>query len=446
MIKAIAICIIYFSDFCIFTLQAQDNTLDQMAAKWDLQTCIDYAKKHNIQINTLRLDMESSQQDLLLSKSAKLPNLIGSASASLVNSKSVNLSVGGVQSQASVLNNFGVNSSWIIYSGGYYNYDIKQKQYAVQSANLNILQQENDITLQITQAYLNILLAKENIVYVEDLLKTSQAQMSQGQQRFDAGSIAKKDLAELQGQTATDKYNLVVAQSTHRQNMLTLKQLLQLPTDTAFNVVEPDTVIASALVPSLDEVEKTALGNRPEVKNGEIGVQIAQLDVSKARSAFYPTATVGAALATGYSKSDPYDYIKQIDNNFYQQIGLALSIPIFTRRVTKTAFEKAKIEVGEAKLSLQNTKTSLSYIVEQAYINVINAQAQYDAAVEQLKANQESYRIATEQLKVGVANMVDFLQQKNLYVQALQNYVQAKYNSALNIKIYDFYMGVPVKL
>lgn len=444
--RTITFYIICFCIFCASQLQAQDSASNQINAKWDLQTCIEYAKKHNIQINTLRLNMESSQQDLLLSKSAKLPNLIGSASASLVNSKSVNLSVGGVQSQASVLNNFGVNSSWIIYSGGYYNYDIRQKQYAVQSANLNILQQENDITLLITQAYLNILLAKENIVYVEDLLKTSQAQLGQGQQRFDAGSIAKKDLAELQGQTATDKYNLVVAQSTHRQNMLTLKQLLQLPTDTAFNIVEPDTVIASALVPTLEEVEKTALQNRPEVKNGEIGLQIAQLDVSKARSAFYPTATVGAALATGYSKNDPYDYLKQIDNNFYQQIGLSLSIPIFTRRVNKTVFEKAKIEVGEAKLSLQNTKTVLSYTVEQAYINVLNAQAQYDAAVEELKANQESYRIATEQLKVGVANMVDFLQQKNLYVQALQNYVQAKYNSALNIKIYDFYMGVPVKL
>jgi outer membrane protein len=446
MMKAIAYCVIFFSSLCVFQLQAQDSTSNQITGKWDLQSCIEYAKKHNIQISTLRLDMESSQQDLLQSKSAKLPNLVGLASGSLVNSKSVNLSVGGVQSQASVLNNFGVNSSWIIYSGGYYNYDIRQKQYAVQSANLNILQQENDITLQITQAYLNILLAKENIVYVEDLLKTSQAQMQQGQQRFDAGSIAKKDLAELQGQAATDKYNLVVAQSTHRQNMLTLKQLLQLPTDTAFNIAEPDTVIATALVPALDEVEKTALQTRPEIKNGEIGVQIAQLDVSKARSAFYPTATVGAALATGYSKSDPYDYIKQLDNNFYQQIGLSLSIPIFTRRVNKTTYEKAKIEVGEAKLSLQNTKTVLSYTVEQAYINVVNAQAQYDAAVEQLKANQESYRIATEQLKVGVANMVDFLQQKNLYVQALQNYVQAKYNSALNIKIYDFYMGVPVKL
>ena len=40
-------------------------------------------------------------------------------------------------------------------------------------------------------------------------------------------------------------------------------------------------------------------------------------------------------------------------------------------------------------------------MVEQAYINVINAQAQYDAAVVQLKSTQEGYRVASEEFKDG---------------------------------------------
>jgi outer membrane protein len=77
---------------------------------------------------------------------------------------------------------------------------------------------------------------------------------------------------------------------------------------------------------------------------------------------------------------------------------------------------------------------------------VVNAQGQYDAAVEQLTATKESYRIANEQLKVGAVTTVDYLIQKNLYTQAYQQYVQAKYNAALTIRIYDFYRGVPIKL
>ena len=182
------------------------------------------------------------------------------------------------------------------------------------------------------------------------------------------------------------------------------------------------------------------------MKNSELGVQIAQLDLAKARAGYYPVATIGAGLATGYSNNQSFDYLKQMDNNFYQQIGLTLSIPIFTKRVNKTNVENAKIEIAQSELTLKNTKTVLAQTVEQAYINVLNAQAQYDASVEQLQATTESYRIVTEELKVGAANMVDYLTQKNLYVQSLQSYIQAKYSTALNIRIYQFYMGVPVKL
>jgi outer membrane protein len=88
----------------------------------------------------------------------------------------------------------------------------------------------------------------------------------------------------------------------------------------------------------------------------------------------------------------------------------------------------------------------LSQQVEQAYINVQNTESQYDAAVETLKAAQEGYRIANEQLKAGAVNTVQLLLEKNVYLQALQAYTQAKYNTVLYIKMYTFYMGDPVTL
>jgi outer membrane protein len=425
-------------------VHAQDTT--QLPSKWSLQQCIDYADVNNIQVNSLRLTEQTNEQELLLAKAARLPGVNGSASASLTNSKNANPVVGGFQTQASFANNFSVSSSWIIYNGGYLNDVVKQNQLNIQSGNLNILVQENSITLQITQAYLNILLAKENVLYLQDLLTTSQAQIDQGQKQYDAGSIAKINLIELQSQLAADKYNLVTAKNVERQNALTLKQILLLPTETQFDIVVPDTLMASALGPSLAEAQKTALMIRPEVKMSELGLQIAQLDLAKAKAGYYPTATIGAGLATGYSDNQSSYYLKQLDNNFYQQIGLTLSIPIFTKRINKTNVENAKIEVAQSQLTLKNTKAVLSQNVEQSYINVLNAQAQYDASIEQLNSAKESYRIVTEELKVGAANMVDYLTQKNLYVQALEAYIQAKYSTALNIRIYQFYTGQPVKL
>ena len=95
----------------------------------------------------------------------------------------------------------------------------------MQSANLNIIQQENDITLQITQSYLAILLDKENIVYDTDLVTTTTAQVKVEQQRYDAGSVARAALIQLQAQLANDKYTLVNAQNTERGDLLTLKTI-----------------------------------------------------------------------------------------------------------------------------------------------------------------------------------------------------------------------------
>lgn len=435
---------IFIALVCIFpcsSLLAQDSTLIGASLKWDIKKCIEYAKQHNIQINSLRLSQKISEQESLLSQASRLPNLSGSASQNFTHANN-----GGTgRSDFGASGSYGLNSTVTLYNGNFINNDIKQKNLLVQSANLNVIQQENDITLQITQAYLAILLDKESIIYNNDVVTTSQAQLNQYQQRFNVGAIARKDLVQLQAQVATDKYNLITVQNAERQDILTLKQLLLLPTETDFDIIKPDTIAPVAEVSPLRDAQQVAMQTRPEVKNGQLGVDIANYDVLKAQSGYKPFLTAGGALSSGYS-TGAGSYFSQLNHNFEQQIGLNLSVPIFTKRQVKTQVEEAKINVDQAKLNFDNTKFTLSQEVERAFISVKNAQGQFQAAQEEFTYNQESYRIANEQLRVGVANMVDFLQQKNLYIQAQQSYIQAKYNALLSLKIYDFYKGLPITL
>ncbi|HMH20181.1 MAG TPA: TolC family protein [Puia sp.] len=423
---------------------AQDSTA--LPSRWDLQTCLDYAKKNNIQINSLRLSERISEQEFLLSKAARIPNLTGTVTPNYTHSKNANSVIGGFQTQSSFATSYSLGSSIMLYNGGLLQNDVREKRLQIQSANLNIIQSENDITLQITQAYLNILLARENIVYIKDLLNTTTAQVDQGKKQYEAGSIARNALISLQAQLANDKYTLVTAQNTERQNKLTLKQLLQLPIPDSFEIVAPDTIISTEAIPSLDQVESSALQNRPEIKNGQIGVNIAQLELAKARAGFLPSLIASGSLSSGYSNNESIDFFRQADDNFFQRIGLTLTIPIFTNRIARTNVENARIQIDQSRLNLKNTQTVLAQAIEQAYINVLNAQGQYDAAVEEMKATGESYRIAGEELKVGASDQVNFLQQKTLYTQSFQAYIQAKYNAALSVKIYDFYMGIAIKL
>jgi len=444
--RVLAFSLIFFFIVTGFSLKAQDSSMLQIPPKWNLQTCLDYAKQNNIQLNTIRLSQQINKQDILLARAAKYPNLFGNLGFNFTHSTDANPVVGQFATQSSFASNSSLTSAWTVYHGGYINYNIKLQNLNFKQTGLDVEQTINSLTVQITQDYLGILLARENIVYVEDLVKTSEAQQAQGNLQFSAGSIARNALIVLEAQTATDKYNLVSAQSTYRQNLLNLKQLLQLPWSYSLEISVPDTIIATALMPSLDEVQRIALSTRPEIKYAETGIDIAQMNQRLSKAQSLPVATIGSSVATGYSNNQSIAYFKQLDNNFYERIGLTLSIPIFNNRIYKTQIEVSGIEIDQAKLSLKGAETTLSQLVEQAYINVLNAQAEYDAAVVQLKASQESYRVASEQFKYGASNLVDLLQQKNLYVQGLQAYTQAKYTAALNLVIYNYYRGEPVKL
>jgi len=425
---------------------AQDSTAGHLPARWNLQTCIDYARKNNITLNGLRLNVLTAEQNYLLARAARQPNLIGNVSGTYTHSTNANPVIGGFQTQSSLANNYSVSSGITIYNGDAITNNIKLANLQIQTSNQTVIEDELDITLQIVQDYLNILLAKENVVYIEDLVKSTTAQVDQGKQEYDVGTIARNAYIELVAQLAADKYTLVTAQNAVRQNKLTLKQLLQLPLRDTFDIITPDTVIATQAVPNLDSVEAFALQNRPEIKLGELGIDISRYNLAITKAGYLPLLSASATLSTGWSNNQHDNYVQQLDENFFQQAGLNLSIPIFNKRQVKTSVENARIQIEQSKLTLLGNQTLLSQTIEQAYINVLNAQGQYDAAVEELTANQEAFRVAAEELKVGASNLVAYLQQKTLYTQAFENYVQAKYNSALSIEIYDFYMGIAVKL
>jgi outer membrane protein len=429
--------VLLFVSAAIFNVQnlvAQDSLYNDLPKIWNLNECILYAKKNNYTLNSLKLNSKSAEQDLIAAKAAKYPNLTGSVTQDAVHYKS------GMQSSSG----YGVNSGVTLFNGGFLNNDIKSKNFSQQIANLSVVSAENDMTIQLTQAYLNILLTRENITYLKDLLNTSQAQVTQAQQEFKIGTIAKNALLQLQATMANDNYTLITAQNQLQQNILTLKQLLQLPTRIPFEVAVTDTVKMTKPLMDLNSAQDQALQTRPEVKTEVLNVQLQTNEMEKAKASIRPILSLGGSLSSGYNSNSFGSYPNQLNNSFNQGLGLTLAIPIFDRKVTRTNVAKANIEILQAKLSLLNTKTILTQAVETAYLNVQNANSQYVAAKEQLNYTSEALRIAEAQLKLGVNNMVEYLQQKNLYIQALQAYIQAKYTANLNTKIYDFYTGVPI--
>jgi len=309
----------YWLSVCVFVIfnlvaKAQDSTLMNKHLVWDLRQCISYAVAHNIQINSFRLSRQVSEQELLMAKASRLPNLSASATAGLTHTNQPNDKGPGSSGD------YGLNSSATLYNGGAIKNTIRQKDASLQSAGLSIEQQENEITLQVIQAYLAILLDKETIIYDTDILNTSRAQVKLEQQRFQVGSVAKKDVVQLQAQSAFDEFALVSAQNTERGDLLTLKQLLILPSESSFDIAAFDPLKKANIAVPLETALADAPKQRPEIKNAQLGIQIADYGVKIASAGYKPALTAGASIGTRYKNGNPGYLVSALRNNQHHSI------------------------------------------------------------------------------------------------------------------------------
>ncbi|WP_415326152.1 TolC family protein [Chryseobacterium sp. MMS23-Vi53] len=430
----------FFLIFLFKTLEIFAQT-NNYPPNWTLENCIEYAKENNISINSLKLSKNSAEQDLLQAKEAKYPNLNGTISQGLFAVNGNNgLNVNGAQSQ-----NIGANSSMTLYHAGYIKNNESSKNLLVQMADLSVQEAQNNITLTITQAYLNILMAEENIVALEEILTTTKTQLKQGDQFYKVGNISKLNYLQIQAQVAQDEYNLIAAQNNLRTNIVNLKQILQLPTTYDFQIVKPDSITVDENLKPLSEVQNLAQNQRPEVKYGELNVENSNTNLKMAQASILPTLSLTGNISSNYAYNNG-NYFNQLGNNFYLPVGLSLGIPIYNNRIYKTAVEKSKIEIEQANLDLLNTKTILNQQVEQSYINLQNSLSQYESAYKQMDLNKQSYAIVNAQMKIGSIDYVQLQQQRLTYIQSVQNYLQSKYSAVLNKQIYEFYSGNPINI
>ena len=422
---------------------AQENA----SQEWDLNQCLNYALEHNIQVNKKKLAVLSSEADYLKSKSQRLPNLSASISESFTNSKTQSAVTSGswdLNSGTSA----SISSSLLIYNGGIISNTIKQSQINVDIANLDVEITKNNIILSITQAYLNVLYAKESVDYNKEILSTSLKQVERARELIKAGSIARADLAQLEAQYASDQYSLVTAQNTLISNTTNLKQLLEIPVIDTFKVMFPEINFNKEFssLPTINEAFNTSLSVMPDIKLSQLDQTVAEINVKIAKAGYMPTLSMNANYSTDFSNQKTNSFGTQLSDNQMQRIGLSLSIPIFNKYATSTSVQKSKITLKQADLSMQETKKNLLQNVENVYQNTIAGKSRYDAAIVQYSSADESYKISETQFNLGMINAVDLLKVKNTLLNANKELIQAKYSAILNRKILDFYLGKSISL
>ena len=426
-----------------FSAPAQTN------GTWTLRDCIDYAQQHNIQIKSKEITRETAEATLEQSKAAQYPtlNFSGSFGANFQNVTTYNEYMEKTGS-ISLNNSFGLNSGLTLYQGGRLRNTVKQQAIQAEAAGYDVEQQRIDLEINIAQAYIQLLYDKESLDLKRQTAELSERQVARGEELYRAGSISKVELSQLNSQHASDLYQIVTAENTLENDRLNLKQLLELDMNDDFEPAFPEIndELVYAPLPDLNDIYAEALASLPSMKSAALGVDASEMAVKVAKGSYAPSINLSAGISTGWNSATGTTYFDQLGNKLGESIGLSLSIPIFNGKQVRTNVKRAELQYASQQLQYESTRKQLVSTLESLRNDALSAQQRYLSAQEQRKAAEESYGLVTEQFNAGIKNTVELLTEKNNYVSALSQQLQAKYQAVLAAKVLGRYMQEPIDL
>lgn len=418
--------------------------------QWTLRECINYAIENNIDIKQKVIRSQGAEIDLHSSKTERLPDLSATAGQDFNFGRS-QLNDGIYQSINSSTTSFGVSTSMPVFTGFRIKHNIDVKKFDLMSAMADVEKAKDNLELNITALYLEVLFKKEILkVYEEQLLSTSQ-QLGKTVAMVASGKVPRSQEYDMLAQQAKDELNITVAKNDLDLSLLNLSQALNLISDENFDVVIPSfrknkVEADEIMLMSPREIYIAALSTKPHVKVAEYDLQSKKSGVGVAKAAYFPSLSLSAGYSTSYNSKGGDSFTRQLKNFGREYIGLTLSVPIFNRFHTRNQVRSAKLNVEYSELNLESVKQALFKEIQQAYQQAISAQSKYKSTDKALMAAQEAYDYALLRYDVGQFTVFEFNDAQVKLYSSKSEMIQSKYDFIFKTKILDFYRGVEISI
>lgn len=414
--------------------------------KWDLQQCISHAQAHNIQLKQQAQVVKNQEISLNSARNNRLPGVDASASQSFNFGRGLTIENTYVN-RNTLSTSFSTNASMSLYDGGQITRNIQVQKLQLEASMADLTRAQENLSLQVASVYLEVLFQEELLDVARQQCQLSQSQADRIKKLLDAGKAAESEWADAKALVAADEMSATQAENNYRLSLLTLSQLLELPSPEGFSVVKPELPAAADVVlPLPDAIMAEAVGIKPEIKAGEYRVKGAERNILLAKTGYYPKLSLGAGLGTSYYKTSGYEttsFGRQMKENFNRYIGLSLSVPVFNRLQTRNQIRSARVQLYTQQLALEQTRKDIYKEIQQAYYNAMAAQRQCQSAVAAEEASQAAFALTATKYENGQSTATEFQEAKTRLAKAQSDGLQARYSFFFRTKILDFYRGVP---
>lgn len=460
--------------------KAQEKTA---LSVWNLQSCIDYAQKNNITIMQNDLLVQSNQSNLDQSKLIRYPSLNANASQNYNFGRSVDPFTNQFVNQQVNSNNFALQASVNLFNGFQTKNTIKRNQKEIEIAKLNVEQARYTVSLNVALEYLNVLQAKELIIVADRNVNSTQTQLERTEKLFKAGAVAEGDLINIKATLANNELAVTNAKNTVLLAKVRLQQQMNMPVDDNFDIenINIENLQVAAIAETTAQIYQSAESTMPNIKSADETIRSRMYSIEIAKGGLYPSLNLNGTLFSGYSNAtkkfgfqpitlpaivgyvnnDPtlpvnttintgirtvedYRFGEQISDNFRQQIGFSLNIPIFNQGQVKNNITNSRINLRNAELQSKLVRNQLRQTIEQAYTDAISAYNTYTARFTQADAQQQSFAIQEKRYNAGASNLADFTIARINRDNASVDLIRSKYDYLFRKKVLDFYQGKPL--
>ena len=423
------------------------------AHEWSLRECCDYAIEHSIPIKQQENQRRQQEVQLSTSRNSRLPDV----SASL----NQNFSFGRGLTADNTYSNTNTSSTSLqlganmpLFTGFQIPNQIKLNQLNLEAATADLEKAKDDIRMKVAQAYVQILYDMEISEVAHRQIDIDSMQVERLQAFVKNGKASESELSQQRATLANSRLLATQAENNTRLAVLTLTQLLELPTPDGFSVVRPDLPVMSASdfssaaiaanIPSPEVIYAEALGIKPEIAAQQLKLKGTEHNIKIARAGYYPTLSLSGGMGTNYYTTSGFksdNFSTQLRNNFSQYIGLNLNIPIFNRFQTRNSIRTAKIQRENQQLQLDNTKKTLYQEIQKVYYNTLNALSKEQSSLEAVKNTQTAFNLMRAKYENGKATITEFNESKNTYLKSESELVQARYENLYQHALLEFYRG-----
>lgn len=406
------------------------------------EQCIEIALQDNPTVQVA--DMEIKRMDY--SKKETLAQLFPQIDFNVAYQRSIELqtikmSMGG-QSQSIKM---GSDNSWNMGFSASMPLIAPQLWKSLQISDTQILQNVEaarasrlDLVHQINQAYYSLLLAKASYEVLLQNYDNAKFNADLYEKKFAAGTASEYDVLRSSVQVKNVEPELLQAEISIKQAKLLLKMLMGIDAEVD---IEPDVELKDmqqdmyGYVIGLDR----SLSQNTDLRTLDLQTKALKQTVDLKKFAYLPTLAVSFNLS--WSSLSNGNALKNLDFNPYSNVGLSLSIPIFSSGKRYFGVKQAEVQLNEMTLHRENLVRSLNMQVDLALDNIQKEIKQIDSSAEGMRQAQKAYDIMQKSFEIGAATYLDLRDSELANTAAQLTYFQAIYNYLISTSELDLLLG-----